>query len=176
MATSERGEHAEFLVLYNKVQPLLRGYLLAWLRNYDRAEDILQTTSLAMWEGFGRFDKSSSFEGWALGIARNQALKEFRRTKTAPKPAMPEVLEAVAHTCERIAPELDRRRHALARCLDRLAAPMRKLVELYYDTSLTVAEVAERTGRSKGGLAVTMFRIRQKLADCTSSALEVEGA
>jgi len=176
VATSDRGEHAEFLVLYNKVQPLLRGYLLAWLRDYDKVEDILQTTSLAMWEGFGRFEKSGSFERWALGIARNQALKEFRRSKSAPKSAVPEVLEAVAQTCERMAPELDRRRHALSKCLDKLAEPMRKLVELYYGKSLSVSEVAAQTGRSKGGIAVTMFRIRQKLADCTASALEVEGA
>jgi RNA polymerase sigma-70 factor (ECF subfamily) len=167
-------KNTEFLKLYNSAQPLLRGYLLAWLHDYHRAEDILQETSLVLWERFGQFRPGESFSAWALGIARNLALQELRRLGISERLANPEVLDAVAATCERMAPELEARRRALAGCLEKLSDALRRLVDLFYGRSLSVADVARQTGRSPGGVEVSLFRARQALADCTRRALEVE--
>ena len=166
--------HSDFLKRYNAAQPFLRGWLLAWLRDIHVAEDVLQETSLILWERFGEYRRDASFEAWGLGIARNQALKALRRTKVSARLASPEVLEAVAATYERSASHLEQRRRVLADCVDRLSTKLGKVVHLYFGKSLPVAEIARRTGRSAAGIKVSLFRARQWLADCTRKAIGVE--
>lgn len=168
--------NAEFLRLYNSAQPQLRGYLMAWLHDYHRAEDLLQETSLVLWEKFGEFRPGASFTAWALGIARNLALKEMRRLGVSERLASVEVLDAVAGTCQRMTHELEARRRALSGCFEKLSEGMRKLMDLYYGQSLSVTEVARQTGRSPGGVEVSLSRARHALADCTRRALEVEAS
>jgi len=165
---------SQFLVLYNRAQPVLRGYLLAWLRDFHRAEEILQQTSLELWEHFAEYDASRPFNAWALGIARNQALKELRRSKAAPELARPEVLDAVAGAYAEMSGELDSRRRALQACVEKLSAALRSLVDLYYGRGLSIAEAAAETGRPRGSVEVSLFRARQQLADCTRKALAEE--
>jgi len=162
---------SEFLVLYNRAQPALRGYLFSWLRDFHRAEEVLQQTSLELWEHFAEYDDAKPFSAWALGVARNQALKELRRSKAAPGLARPEVLEAVAGTYAEMSDGLGARRSALQDCVERLSAAMRSLVDLYYGRGLSIAEVAAEAGRPRGSVEVSLFRARQQLADCTRKAL-----
>ena len=55
---------SEFLTLYNRSQPLLRGFLLAWFRDFHRAEEILQQTSLELWKNFVKYQPDQPFEAW----------------------------------------------------------------------------------------------------------------
>jgi RNA polymerase sigma-70 factor (ECF subfamily) len=174
MAPPAQDQQAEFLVLHNQAQPLLRGYLLAWLRDFHRTEEVLQQTSLELWEHFGEYRPEQPFNAWALGIARNQALKELRRARIAPELARPEVLDAVAGTHAGMASQLQGRRRALARCVEKLPAALKALVELYYGRDLSIAELAEKTGRPRGSVEVSLWRARQQLADCTKKALGEE--
>ncbi len=167
---------SQFLVLYNRAQSALRGYLFSWLRDFHRAEEVLQQTSLELWEHFAEYDAARPFEAWALGVARNQALKELRRAGSAPELARPEVLEAVAGTYAEMSEGLERRRQALQGCVERLSAAMRSLVDLYYGRGLSVAEVATEAGRPRGSVEVSLFRARQQLADCTGKALAEDHA
>ncbi|HOX06141.1 MAG TPA: sigma-70 family RNA polymerase sigma factor [Planctomycetota bacterium] len=162
---------SQFLVLYNRAQPLLRGYLFAWLRDFHRAEEILQQTSLELWEHFAEYDAARPFSAWALGIARNQALKELRRSKAAPELARPEVLDAVAGTYAALGDDLALRRRVLQGCVEKLSAALRALVDLYYGRGLSIAEVAAEADRPRGSVEVSLFRARQQLADCTRKAL-----
>jgi RNA polymerase sigma-70 factor (ECF subfamily) len=167
---------SQFLVLYNRAQPALRGYLLGWLRDFHRAEEVLQQTSLELWEHFAEYDAHQPFTAWALGVARNQALKELRRAKAAPELARPEVLAAVAGTYAGMADRLDLRRRALQACVEKLSGALRSLVNLYYGRGLSVTKVASETGRPRGSVEVSLFRARQQLADCTRKALGEETA
>jgi RNA polymerase sigma-70 factor (ECF subfamily) len=175
-AKTDADRHAEFLVLYNRSQPVLRGYLLAWLRDFHRAEEVLQQTSLELWARFDAYHPDRPFKAWALGVARNQALKELRRANTAPELVRPDVLEAVAGTYAAMADRLEPRRRALQACIGKLSKALRSLVDLYYGRGLPIAEVAAATNRTRGSVEVSLFRARQQLADCTKKALAEEDA
>jgi RNA polymerase sigma-70 factor, ECF subfamily len=171
VVTKEPDRQSQFLVLYNQAQPLLRGFLMAWFRDFHRAEDVLQQTSLELWKNFDKYDPEKPFNPWALGVARHQALHELRREKTAPDFVSPEILEAVAETAAGMAPELERRRNALVECVEELSSSFRKLVDLYYGKALSIVEVAEATGRSRGSVEVSLWRARQQLSACTRESL-----
>ena len=170
--TEEQDRQSQFLVLYNHAQPLLRGFLMAWFCDFHRAEDVLQQTSLELWKSFNKYDPGKPFNPWALGVARNQALKELRRQNKLPVFASPEIMEAVAETVADMAPELERRRSALVACVEKLSASFRELVDLYYGKALSIMEVAKITGRPRGSVEVSLWRARQQLALCTRAALE----
>jgi RNA polymerase sigma-70 factor, ECF subfamily len=173
--TAVEDRQSEFLVLYNRAQPLLRGFLLAWFRDFHRAEEILQQTSLELWKNFAKYQPDQPFEAWALGVARNQALKELRRQKTVPVFASQAVMEVIAAATAEMAPELERRRDALVACLKKLSSSFRKLVGLYYGQGLSIVEVARATGRPRGSVEVSLWRARQQLANCARKALERDG-
>jgi len=169
-----RDANAEFLRLYGAAQPLLRGWMLAWLRDFHLVEDVLQETSVVLWKQFGEFRPGGNFNAWALGIARNLTLKALRQTRASPRLSNPELLDAVAATVERASQDLELRRRALSDCIAKLSSDVRKVVDLYFGRLLPVAEVARQTGRSAGGVRVSLFRIRQWLAACTRKVLGSE--
>lgn len=171
MSGQDPDKHVQFLKYYNSAQPLLRGWLLAWTRDFHRSEDLLQETSVVLWKRFSEFRSENSFEGWAIGITRNLALKALRQARVAPRLVSAEVLELVAATYERASPQLTERRNALDECLEKLSSALRKLVDLYFGESLSIAEVAQSTGRTVGGVKVSLFRARQWLANCTRQTL-----
>jgi RNA polymerase sigma-70 factor (ECF subfamily) len=166
--------NADFLRYYNAAQPLLRGWLLAWLRDFHRAEDLLQETSVVLWKQFGEFRSGESFNAWALGIAKNLTLKSLREARVSPRLADPEVLQAVAATYEKTFANLEGRRRALTGCMDKLSETLRTLVDLYFGQLLPISEIARRTGRSTGGVKVALFRARQWLAGCTQKTMGAE--
>jgi RNA polymerase sigma-70 factor, ECF subfamily len=166
--------HADFLRLYNAAQPLLRGWLLAWLRDFHLAEDVLQETSIALWKQFGEFRKGESFNAWALGVAKNQMLKALRQSRVSAKLMDPEILASVAATFEKNASHLEQRRRALTGCVEKLSGTLRTLIDLYFGRLLPIAEIARRTGRSPGGVKVSLFRARQWLAECARGNLGTE--
>ncbi len=83
-------------------------------------------------------------------------------------------MQAVAATAAEMAPELQRRRDALVKCLEKLSASFRQLVDLYYGKALSILEVARATGRPRGSVEVSLWRARRQLASCTRKTMERE--
>lgn len=71
---------AEMTRLWTIAMPLVSGFILSLVRNYQDRDDILQDTAVAILNSFEKYDKSKPFAGWAIGIARNQILLHFRKT------------------------------------------------------------------------------------------------
>jgi RNA polymerase sigma factor (sigma-70 family) len=107
-------------------------------------------------------------------VAKNLTLKALRDTRVSPKLSDPELLDAVASTVEKSSARLEQRRRALADCIDKLSSDVRRVVDLYFGRLLPIAEVARQTGRSAGGVKVSLFRVRQWLAACTQKVLGAE--
>ena len=50
------------------------------------------------------------------------------------------------------------------KCLEKLSASFRQLVDLYYGKALSILEVARATGRPRGSVEVSLWRARRQLA------------
>ncbi|HEY7342453.1 MAG TPA: sigma-70 family RNA polymerase sigma factor [Ktedonobacterales bacterium] len=74
-------------MLYHRFQSAVFRYILSRVADVPSAEDITSETFVAMIRGIAstRATDELGFAAWLLGIARNQVLVHFRRTKTHPQ-------------------------------------------------------------------------------------------
>ena len=61
--------------------PRLRVYALSLTRDRDRADDLVQQTSLKALAGRESFRAGTNFGGWIFRIERNEFISELRRTR-----------------------------------------------------------------------------------------------
>ena len=70
--------------------------------------------------------------------------------------------------------DIEQRHDALRGCLERLKSKDRELLLHRYNSSATLKDYSTRTGRSVGGLKVTLHRLRSVLLDCISNRIQAE--
>lgn len=63
------------------VQPRLRIYALSLTRDRDRADDLVQQTSLKALAGRQSFRPGTNFGAWIFRIGRNEFISELRRAR-----------------------------------------------------------------------------------------------
>jgi RNA polymerase sigma-70 factor (ECF subfamily) len=63
------------------VQPRLRVYALSLTRDRDRADNLVQQTSLKALAGRESFRPGTNFGGWIFRIERNEFISELRRAR-----------------------------------------------------------------------------------------------
>ena len=54
----------------------------------------------------------------------------------------------------------------LQRCMQTLAADLRRLLQLRYESDFSLKQIAEATGRSEGAVQVALSRTRMALRNC----------
>ena len=74
-------------MLYRRFQSAIFRYVVSRVADIPSAEDITSETFVAMIRGIGstRATDELGFAAWLLGIARNQVLVHYRRTKSHPQ-------------------------------------------------------------------------------------------
>jgi RNA polymerase sigma-70 factor (ECF subfamily) len=172
--SSGPGQDTErFVRLFLDGQREILRYILALVPGIDDANEILQETAVDLWQKFDRYDPASPFTPWACRFAFFRILK-FREQKSRQCKYMS--LEAVnLLAAERSEREeiLEDRRLALAKCLKRLKDPDRLMIERRYSQQMSVAKIAEVTGRNISTLYKELDRVRRHLAECVNRRLEL---
>ena len=163
--------HDEFVRRLVAAQGALRGYVLTLVLDVDRAEDVLQDVSVALWRKLETYQPERPFLNWALGVARNEILHARRETARSRLVFNESLLEKAAERYEALQPELQRRRAALQHCVEKMPVHYREVVRERYLEAQSVGEVARRLGRSVGAVHMLLSRIRQVLAECASRQL-----
>jgi RNA polymerase sigma-70 factor, ECF subfamily len=84
LARAKEYDRPAISMLYRRFLPAIYRYVLARVSDVPTAEDITSETFVAMIRGIAstRAADELSFTAWLLGIARNQVLVHFRRSKT----------------------------------------------------------------------------------------------
>lgn len=139
------------------------------------AEEVVQDSLLAAWQGAGRFRGESRVLTWLLGIVHRQALNATRRKRLHSVD-----LERAAPVADRApgpqarAEGLDRRR-VLKAALAELSLNHQAVLELVFYQELCLKEVAEvcgcPVGTVKSRLSYAKAQLRQALA---RAGLQVE--
>lgn len=80
------GDKEAFAQLVTRHGPSLYGYVYRLLHDAEDAEDCVQETVLAAWQGLPSFRGDSSVRTWLFVLARHEAQKHLRRNR-APFPA-----------------------------------------------------------------------------------------
>ena len=159
-------------LLWMQAQPAIEAYLNGLVRDRAVAEDLLQQVALTCTEKFADYDSARSFTGWAMGIARHKALQYFAKAGSDRHCFSSELLAQLADTTERLAPEAQARRDALALCIDKLPAKSLALVKRRYVQDLKPGKIAESLGLSANAVRLSLHRIRASLRACIEHRLK----
>jgi RNA polymerase sigma-70 factor (ECF subfamily) len=166
---------AEFADYLRQNQTRLYGYIHSLVRDLNDADDLYQQTTLIAWKKFGEFDRKRSFFSWACGIARLE-VANLLRTRGRQRLYFSDDLSLmlVEAQAEMTNEELEDRRDALARCVERLRQRDRELLTECYGESSGVHGAADRRGRSSHSVYNSLRRIRRSLFECIARTLAQE--
>jgi RNA polymerase sigma-70 factor, ECF subfamily len=173
----ETAKNKLFLRLFLQNQRRLYAYILTLLPNRADADDILQETSLVLWDKFDENNPPHDFAAWGCRIAYFKILdflKKSQRNRVRLSQAM---LERIGETAveQAEALQLDERRAALARCIEKLRTVDRELLVQRFAESATTQSTAVKVGRSVEAVYKALSKIRHALFDCVTRTLAREG-
>jgi RNA polymerase sigma-70 factor, ECF subfamily len=159
--------------LWLDAQGAVEAYVFAAIRDVHDAENVVQQAALTVARRFDEYDASRPFVAWALWLARSRIADHYRkvgREKLVFSDALLERFErALADSGDRPA-----RQAALERCLDKLPARSRRLIELRYENDASMQSLADEVDSTPASVRVMLFRIRNILAECIGAELAKE--
>jgi len=173
-AASQRGELAGN---WERARAAVFAQLLAGIGSFHDAEDVLQEVAVSIAKNYGSYDPKRPFIAWALGITRNHMLMYFRKHQRDRLVFNDHLMEIISHHLETVSDEAtDLRREALHRCLKKLDAEQRRLIEMRYSGSHSIVEIADSLGKSVAAIKGSLHRVRKSLERCvrtrTKSAIQ----
>jgi RNA polymerase sigma-70 factor (ECF subfamily) len=151
------GDRAAFDALVRRHQKSVYGIAYGILRSASDAEDAAQDVFLRAFRYLPSFDPSRSFEGWLMAIAVNQA-RALRRGRRGEAGLDPGALEGPSEAAGN--PEL---REAALRAIEDLPERQRDAMLLFLNTELTLDQIGEALGCSKGAVGAHLHRARLAL-------------
>jgi RNA polymerase sigma-70 factor (ECF subfamily) len=174
--STDSAKGALFLRLFLQNERRLYAYILTLLPQRADADDLLQETSLVMWEKFDERQPPNDFAAWGCRIAYFKVLDFYKRQRARVR-LNQAMLERVAETAiEQVgALQLDERREALAGCIEKLGSKDRDLLAARFAEGGTTQSAAAQVRRSVDAVYKALAKIRQALFDCVSRALAREG-
>jgi RNA polymerase sigma-70 factor (ECF subfamily) len=166
---------AEFVEHLRQNRARLFGYVHSLVHDLHHADDLYQQTALILWTKFGAFDRRRNFFSWACGIARLEFANFVRSRSRQPLYFGDHLSVLLAEAQEEMSDdELEGRREALSRCIEKLPEADRRLLTECYQESEGVHGAAERRGRSACSVYNSLRRIRRALYDCIARTLARE--
>lgn len=165
----------EFIALFSQCQRELYVYIMALYPDATEAQDILQETSLILWEKFSDFDRERSFSAWARGFAHNKVLQHRKRNYTQASFMRKATLEIVAKQMQQERELGDEPiQEALAACLSHLSRADRDLIKQRYAPDACVQSLAKKLGRTPNAISQALRRIRRALHECITRRMAAE--
>jgi RNA polymerase sigma-70 factor (ECF subfamily) len=171
-----------------RIRADLLGFIVALVRDFDHAEDILQDTLLELYRCRDRYDGERDFARWAKGVARNLVLRFWAARSRDAIAFEPEALAVIADTMieedEGQTEDFQLQVHQMQECLGRLTDRNRRLFVLRYGRNLKGDVLAAASGFNGNSVRTTLLRIRTFLRRCMrhsmlggkAETLSLEGA
>lgn len=165
---------ARFVRLLTQHERRVYAYILALVVDWNDADEILQETSVRLWEQFDHFVGGTDFGAWACTIAHYQILTHRKQRQRAAGRFSDRLLETLAAEAEPVLSEADARHRALAGCIEQLSDSARRTVRLAYEGGRSISDVAATLGQKADAVYKTLQRARRTLHDCIEHTLKTE--
>ena len=166
----------EFVRLLGENQRRISLYVMGLVPNWNDAEEIVQETTVVLWQEFAKFEPGTNFAAWACKVAYFRVLA-WRKRKTREKLQFSsEFLETIS---EELACEPERREERerqLAECVEKLPPDQQKVLLLRYGEGCEIDELAKRVGRTVAASYRLLSRIRHNLFECVGRSTALENA
>ncbi len=164
----------EFVGLLSRHQQELHTFIHILIPQCVDADDVMQKTSIVLWQKFDQFQAGTNFAAWSRQVARLEVLR-FYRSKARDRLVFDDALvESLAEVQIARADELLARRQALFQCREKLRPSDRQLLEhcYNYNAKKTPAkDVAAALERPVNTVYKALIRIRHALFECIEQTL-----
>lgn len=156
-------------------QQHLRDFIFMICPNRTYIDDILQETNRVLWEKRMDFQPGTNFLAWARKIAKYQTMS-FQTTsqRSAWLRFDSELVHTLAEIIEAQKGNPSSRIKALNRCVSRLSEADQALIQMRYESQLSLSQISDATSRSEGALKQVFLRIRGQLKQCIERTVLVE--
>ncbi len=171
IAAIAKGDAQAVKRLYAATHVRLYRYLVRQLRNEAVAEEVMNEVYLAVWQNASRYEARSSAMTWILSIAHNKAISTLRKRRESAAVDEEESSQIADEddTPDVVAQKLDKAQ-LIRKCIDRLGADHKSVVDLVYYQERSVAEVAEILRIPEATVKTRMFYARKKLSELLAAA------
>ena len=162
-----KGDQTAFGQIYNHHNVKVYNYILRLVHEQDAAEELLQETFVAVWQGAARFRGRSSVKTWIFRIAHNQAVSWLRKHAGHELVDDRQIPAVEWQVDESIMVEWQVEQVVSA--LERLSPNHRAVIELVFDQELSYTEVARvldcPVGTVKSRMSYALKHLNQLLRD-----------
>ncbi len=170
------GDESALETLFERCGDRLYAYIFSMVKDESSAQDVLQETLIAIWKQAGSYRGEGRMIAWAYGIARNKALRTYRRRENLPLDEQVEnSAQSIGGDPERQA-QLQQRREVLRRGLNALAPQYREVLDLFFLHDMKLKEIAaickiplgtvkSRLNHARRELKNTLARQGQRMED-----------
>lgn len=146
-----------FEELYSRYSPQIFRVCLGYTNDEYQAQDLVQETFIAVWNGLAGFRNEAQLGTWIFRIATNHCLRAVAKAKRMPLGELPFNLAAPADE------SVEEKVSILYRCIAELEETERIIISLELE-GLPQAEIASIVGLTNGNVRVKVYRIKEKLA------------
>ncbi len=144
----------QFAMLLTEHQGALRSFVVGLIPGHPNVLDLLQDINLIIWQKKDRFELGTNFRAWVFTIARHRIMNERKKLRRGDWLVFD---DDVASALAREGPVEDQspgwvedRHQALERCIAKLRAKDRDLLEVRYTSKVEMERFAAEVGRSGG--------------------------
>jgi RNA polymerase sigma-70 factor (ECF subfamily) len=164
------GDRNAMLVLFTGHQVRVFRFILRMIGDKTIAEDLTSEVFLDVWRQAGQFEGRSTVSTWMLAMARYKALAA-RRRRTEDQ-LDEEVVEAIEDDGDdpEVAVQKKDRSEILRRCLGKLTADHREIVDLVYYHEKSVDEAAQILAIPENTVKTRLFHARKRLSALANEA------
>jgi RNA polymerase sigma-70 factor (ECF subfamily) len=164
------GDRLAMQVLFARHHVRVFRFVLRLVRDESVAEDLISEVFLDVWRQAGRFEGRSQVSTWLLAIARFKALSALRRRPD--EELDDEAAEAIEDPSDDPEVVLDKKDKSasIRKCLEKLSAEHREIIDLVYYHEKSVEEVAQIVGIPENTVKTRMFYARKRLAELLKAA------
>lgn len=166
----ENPKYRSYIRLLATNQRRIYGFIYAMVPNYAASDDIMQETTLFMWEHYDNFKKGTNFAAWGISIARNMVMRYCRKQK---RKGLTFGIESMTHLIDQsdVFDSKDDHIEALHHCYKKLKNNEQQLLEMRYIQGNSVREIAERINRTTSHLYRIMSKIHLLLLKCINAEM-----
>jgi RNA polymerase sigma-70 factor (ECF subfamily) len=162
-----------FLPLFIRFERRIYAYIFTLLPRRADADDLLQETSLVMWDKFEAANPPNDFLAWGRRIAYHKVLDFHKKCQRSQARLSQIFLERISQSTAD--PQPEDRREALATCVGKLSPRARDLLTYRFVEGATTQSTAELVGKSVESVYKALAKLRQSLFECVQKIIAREG-
>lgn len=168
----EPQDDSAFAAEIDGLRVALRAYVMSILPHHSACDDVVQETSVFLWERRHERDDTTNLKAWAFKVAWFKAMA-WRRDRQREKTVSfsEDTLHEISAAAESLADDAAERLQALRSCLSRLAPADVRLLQLRYVEGASLTGHAREQQMKPTRVQKTISRLRLVLRHCIESKL-----